>query len=60
MPSSHDVTIMKGLGHFPMSENAQLFLNYLLPALEKISAIPGAESFAAKPFLGRRAKATRI
>jgi hypothetical protein len=45
---------MKGLGHFPMSENPQLFLNYLLPALEKISAIPGAESFAAKPFLGRR------
>jgi len=25
---------MKGLGHFPMSENAQLLLDYLLPALD--------------------------
>ena len=27
---------MKGLGHFPMSENPDVFLNYLLPVLEKI------------------------
>jgi pimeloyl-ACP methyl ester carboxylesterase len=32
-----EVTIMKGLGHFPMSENPQEFLTYLLPVLEKIS-----------------------
>jgi pimeloyl-ACP methyl ester carboxylesterase len=37
-----DVTIMKGLGHFPMSENPQVFLDYLLPVLQKISAIPPA------------------
>jgi pimeloyl-ACP methyl ester carboxylesterase len=30
------VTIMKGLGHFPMSENPGEFLKYLLPVLEKI------------------------
>ena len=28
---------MKGLGHFPMSENPAEFLKYLLPVLEKIS-----------------------
>jgi hypothetical protein len=27
---------MKGLGHFPMSENPQEFLKHLLPVLEKI------------------------
>jgi pimeloyl-ACP methyl ester carboxylesterase len=27
---------MKGLGHFPMSEDPQAFLKYLLPVLEKI------------------------
>jgi len=27
---------MKGLGHFPMSENPEVFLNHLLPVLEKI------------------------
>jgi hypothetical protein len=27
---------MKGLGHFPMSENPQVFLTHLLPVLEKI------------------------
>jgi pimeloyl-ACP methyl ester carboxylesterase len=32
-----DVTIMKGLGHFPMSENPETFLNYLLPVLDSIS-----------------------
>ena len=27
---------MKGLGHFPMSEDPQAFLKHLLPVLEKI------------------------
>ena len=31
-------TIMKGLGHFPMSEDPQAFLGYLLPVLEKIAS----------------------
>ena len=31
-----EATIMKGLGHFPMSENPEAFLKYLLPVLEKI------------------------
>ena len=30
---------MKGLGHFPMSENPQEFLKYLLPVLEKIGTM---------------------
>ena len=30
--------VMKGMGHFPMSENPQAFRGYLLPMLEKISA----------------------
>lgn len=29
-------TIMKGLGHFPMSEDPPKFIEYLLPVLEKI------------------------
>ena len=29
-------TIMKGLGHFPMSEDPPKFISYLLPVLEKI------------------------
>jgi pimeloyl-ACP methyl ester carboxylesterase len=33
-----DVTIMKQLGHFPMSENPDLFLSYLAPVLEEIHA----------------------
>ena len=33
-----EVTIMKGLGHFPMSEDPQAFLTHLLPVLEKIAA----------------------
>jgi pimeloyl-ACP methyl ester carboxylesterase len=33
-----EATIMKGLGHFPMSENPEAFLKYRLPVLEKISA----------------------
>jgi hypothetical protein len=28
---------MKGLGHFPMSEDPQAFLTHLLPVLEKIA-----------------------
>jgi pimeloyl-ACP methyl ester carboxylesterase len=32
------VTIMKGLGHFPMSEDPQTFIRYLLPVLDKIRA----------------------
>jgi pimeloyl-ACP methyl ester carboxylesterase len=31
-----EATIMKGLGHFPMSENPSEFLKYLLPVLDKI------------------------
>ena len=30
------VTIMKGLGHFPMSENPEAFLAYLRPVLDEI------------------------
>jgi pimeloyl-ACP methyl ester carboxylesterase len=30
---------MKGLGHFPMSENPDAFLKYLLTVLEKIAAL---------------------
>jgi pimeloyl-ACP methyl ester carboxylesterase len=37
-----EATIMKGLGHFPMSENPQEFLNHLLPVLEKIAALDRA------------------
>jgi pimeloyl-ACP methyl ester carboxylesterase len=29
-------TVMKGLGHFPMSENPRAFLDYLRPVLEEI------------------------
>jgi len=32
------VTIMKGLGHFPMSENPEAFLGYLRPVLAEIRA----------------------
>ena len=31
---------MKGLGHFPMSENPKAFIEYLLPVLETIKAMP--------------------
>jgi pimeloyl-ACP methyl ester carboxylesterase len=34
-----EVTIMKGLGHFPMSENPAEFLGHLLPVLEKIGRL---------------------
>jgi pimeloyl-ACP methyl ester carboxylesterase len=32
-----EVTVMKAMGHFPMSENPALFRRYILPVLEKIS-----------------------
>jgi hypothetical protein len=34
-----EATIIKGLGHFPMSEDPTEFLQYLLPVLEKIGAM---------------------
>ena len=30
------MTIMEGMGHFPMSENPQLFRSYILPVLQEI------------------------
>jgi pimeloyl-ACP methyl ester carboxylesterase len=33
-----EITIMKELGHFPMSENPAQFRRYILPVLEKIKA----------------------
>ena len=30
------MTVMKGLGHFPMSEHPDAFLSYLRPVLEEI------------------------
>jgi pimeloyl-ACP methyl ester carboxylesterase len=35
-----EVTIMKGLGHFPMSENPDAFVGHLLPVLDKIRMLP--------------------
>ena len=35
------VTIMKGLGHFPMSEHPEAFLGYLRPLLEEIRTKAG-------------------
>ncbi len=29
---------MKGLGHFPMAENPEPFIDYLLPVLDRIAA----------------------
>jgi pimeloyl-ACP methyl ester carboxylesterase len=34
-------TIMKGLGHFPMSEHPEAFIGYLLPVLEEIRRTSG-------------------
>ena len=34
-----DAVIMKGLGHFPMSENPAEFFKYLLPVLDKIGSM---------------------
>ena len=33
-----EAVIMKELGHFPMSENPEKFIGYLLPVLDKIRA----------------------
>ena len=33
---AHYFEVMKGLGHFPMSENPELFMSYLSPILEQI------------------------
>ena len=35
-------TVMEGVGHFPMSENPELFREYLLPVLKEISGSSGA------------------
>ena len=35
-----DVTIMKALGHFPMSENPEQFRRYILPVLDRIRGKP--------------------
>lgn len=35
-----DAVIMKEIGHFPMSENPELFLAYLRPVLDRIAAEP--------------------
>ncbi len=35
------VTVMKGLGHFPMSENPEEFLKHLRPVLAEIRRAPG-------------------
>jgi pimeloyl-ACP methyl ester carboxylesterase len=37
-----EVAIMKGLGHFPMSENPKEFLKHLLPVLERIGQAASA------------------
>ncbi len=37
-----EATIMKGLGHFPMSEDPDRFLGYLLPVLDRIRAGTGS------------------
>jgi pimeloyl-ACP methyl ester carboxylesterase len=34
------ITIMKGLGHFPMSENPPLFRSFILPVLDEIAQRP--------------------
>jgi pimeloyl-ACP methyl ester carboxylesterase len=35
------VTVMKELGHFPMSEHPERFRQYILPVLEEIRALKG-------------------
>jgi pimeloyl-ACP methyl ester carboxylesterase len=42
-----EVTIMKGLGHFPMSEHPEKFMSYLRPVLDRISGAPALKSSAA-------------
>ena len=39
---------MKGLGHFPMSEDPQAFLKHLLPVLEKIANIAFSSEVGAR------------
>lgn len=34
-----EITIMKGMGHFPMSEDPETFLHYLRPVLQRISRV---------------------
>lgn len=41
-----EATIMKGLGHFPMSEDPKTFLTYLRPVLERILAANAAQQKA--------------
>src|SRR5262249_4837872 len=36
-----EVTVMRELGHFPMSENPRQFRGYILPVLEKIRVAKG-------------------
>ena len=36
-----ELTIMEGLGHFPMSENPEVFRGHIMPVLDKIRAIGG-------------------
>ena len=38
--SGAHMTIMKGLGHFPMSEDHEQFMTYLLPVLAEIETLP--------------------
>ena len=44
---------MKGLGHFPMSEDPPKFIAYLLPVLEKIAtrprAVPACDTSSSSP-----------
>jgi hypothetical protein len=37
--SIYEGRIVSGLGHFPMSENPDVFLGHLLPVLEKIGRV---------------------
>lgn len=39
-----EVTIMRGLGHFPMSEDPQRFLSYLRPVLARIHSAGAAKA----------------
>lgn len=39
-----NVTIMREVGHFPMSENPDQFRHYILPVLEAIQALPARPS----------------
>ena len=49
--------IMSGMGHFPMSEDPALFLEYLHPVLAKIGW-SGLQSLAPRP--SRFARLTRV